>query len=336
MVEKIEKVMGNFKKFNGVIKVCSGNKTLFEKAYGYSDKENKIKNSLDTKFLTASITKLFTALSIMKLYEEGIIDIEQPAVKYLDNINIDYLIKVKDLLAHKSGIKDFIMERNSIDLYSDIYPKELIDCMLSRSKAFLPGESTLYSNTGYLILTLIIESVTGRFYEDYIKEQFFIPLQMNNSEFYCKNSIMAKGYFGNKKVALFNSTAFYGTGNIISTVEDLSKFINAIKNGKIVSGETLLLMTGVHGYNQCYRYGYGFVLNDRFRDKSIGHSGTYPVGYSTLINSYENSGLTVIILSNDIKPVKMFVPGVSNASFIEATIMEAITGEKLNRINKCI
>ena len=76
MINKIEKAIGKFKNFNGVVKVCYDDKEMFERAYGYADKENKIKNTVDTKFLTCSITKIFTALSIMKLYEEGLLDIE--------------------------------------------------------------------------------------------------------------------------------------------------------------------------------------------------------------------------------------------------------------------
>ncbi|WP_055069759.1 serine hydrolase domain-containing protein [Clostridium massiliamazoniense] len=336
MITKIEKAMGKFKNFNGVVKICYDDKPIFEKAYGYSDKENKIKNTVDTKFLTCSITKIFTALSIMKLYEEELLDIEDPAVRYLNDININCIVKIKDLLAHKSGINDFIMCRNEIDLYKDLYPKELLEFILKKEGRFYPGENTLYSNTGYLILTLIIEKVTGRFYEDYIKENFFTPLEMNQSSFYGDNNDMAIGYINKRKVALFSSTVFYGSGNIISTVNDLWKFMSAVKSYKIVSRETLELMTEVHGYTGLYKYGYGFLLNDNFREKSIGHSGTYPVGYSTIINSYENSKITIIVLSNDIKPIKLFIPGVANASFIEGTIMEEITGMKLNKIFKCM
>lgn len=336
MINKIEKTMSKFKNFNGVVKVCYGNKTIFEKAYGYADKENKIKNTVDTKFLTCSITKIFTALSIMKLYEEGLLDIEDQVIKYLDDININYIIKIKDLLAHKSGINDFIMCRNEIDLYKDLYPKELLEFMLKKEGSFYPGENTLYSNTGYLILALIIEKVTAKFYEDYIRDTFFKPIGMNQSSFYGDNNDMAIGYINKRKVALFSSTAFYGSGNIISTTDDLWKFISAVKRYEIVSKETLDLMTEVHGYTGLYKYGYGFLLNDNFREKSIGHSGTYPVGYSTILKSYENSKITIIILSNDIKPIKLFIPGISNASFIEGTIMEEITGIKLNKLFKCM
>lgn len=337
MENKIKNVMNKFKNFSGAIEVSRGNKIIFKAAYGYSDKENKIKNSTETKFLTGSITKLFTAVAIMKLYEEGQLDIEDSVIKYLDNFNIEYFIKIKHLLCHKSGIKDFVMARNTVDLYNDISKEELLKLMLESPLSFYPGENVLYSNTGYLMLALIIEKVSNKNYEDYIRENIFKISNMNSSEFYHDNfTNIAKGYIKNKKVALFNETAFYGSGNIISTVDDITKFINTLKSYKIISKETLDLMTEIHGYNNITRYGYGFLLNDKFKDKSIGHSGTYPNGYSTIINNYENNNLTIVILSNDIKPIKLFVPGVANATYIEATIMEEITGMRLSKVEKYI
>lgn len=295
MKNKIEKTMKGFKNFQGVIKVTKGSQLIFEKAYGYFDKKNKIKNELDSKFLIGSITKMITAVAIMKLQEENKLDIDEPVIKYLDNLEIEYFIKIKDLLAHKSGIKDFILERNTIDIYSEIAVDEIIREMLKRPRIFSVGEDISYSNTGYLILARIIEKASGMLYADYIRENIFIPLKMTNSEFYHEQSIIAKGYMKNKRVAIFNESAFYGSGNIVSTTDDLIKFINGFKENKILTKESFDIITTIHGFNITNKYGYGVLIKDKFRDRSIGHGGTYPIGYSTIVSNYKNSNINIVI-----------------------------------------
>ncbi|MEG0296247.1 MAG: serine hydrolase domain-containing protein [Clostridium sp.] len=336
MRNRIECVVKNKKKFNGVVLVCKDNDIIYKDGYGYSDKEDNKLNTEDTTFLICSVSKMFTALGIMKLYEEGKLDINEPVSKYLSDIVYDDDIKIGNLLNHTSNLKNFIMCRKQLDLYKYNSPRDIAKLAYDMRNKNKSLDKLSYNNSGYLMLALIIEEVSGCTYEEYISDNIFKKLNMYSSTFTSKTSEFAKCYSNGKEGRMLHSSSFYGCGDIVSTASDLLKFSIGLENGQVVSLDTLKIMQEIKCENKMMKYGYGFMINNKFGEESVGHSGSVPGGISTQLSFYKESGVHIIILCNDTGSISPFVPGVINASYLEKCIMESITEKKIGFMKKLI
>lgn len=241
--------------FSGAILVAQNDKIIDERAYGLSNIEYDVKNKIVTKFNIASITKMFTAVAALQLYEQGKIDLKEPVGKYLPdypNKIVRNSVTVHQLLTHTSGLNNFYVtnldniKNSDYQEISDFVPLFVKDTLLSK-----PGTKYDYSGTGFVVLGLIIEKVSGENYYDYIRKNILEPSNMTATSEIQVDSIVknkASGYtsqFGKNKVLKKNEyylTKASPAGFYYSTVEDLFNFSRALRNHKLLSKKTTDLM----------------------------------------------------------------------------------------------
>lgn len=270
------------KDFQGCISIKKNGSTIFEQAYGYSDYSNKVLNTLDTKFATASAGKVFVAVAILKLIEEGRLSFHDTIGDLLDfDLNhIDSKITVVQLLNHTSGIPDYCDE-SVVEDYSDLwrdYPnykirtsRDLLPLFVHKPMMYQRGEKFQYNNSGYVILGLIIESITKKSFDTYLTESIFKPCNMLNTGYYeldrlpakCANAYIfdqeRKDYYTNIYSVDVKGT---GAGGAYTTVGDVELFWKMLLHNKLLSKEMTDNMLSLQSTNfKNENYGYGIWLN---------------------------------------------------------------------------
>lgn len=290
--------------FNGVILLAAKNQVLFSKGYGMANIEYSILNTPKIKFRLGSITKTFTATAIMQLIESNTICINDSIAKYLTYPNGDK-VTIFHLLTHTAGIPNLTEFPDFFDWVMKYSPVEkTIEHFKSKPLDFSPGYKYKYSNSGYILLSYIIELVTGNSYENYLKENIFSPLKMHNSGFDKNETIInnrAAGYHiqdGNLINAPFiNMSNPSGAASLYSTVEDLYLFDQALYTNKLLNRNSITMMYEPYKEN----YGLGWIIENKFGRRLINHGGGIH-GFSANFLRYVDDLTTVIILSNVFYP----------------------------------
>lgn len=293
---------------SGSILIAKGEKIIIERAYGLANKETGRKNNKTTPFSLASGGKMFTAVAILKLIQEGKISLNDPVIKFLpDYPNKEFANKatISHLLSHSSGLGDFWddeYERQSSKIKT---LKDYIPFITNKPLRFdSPGKQGSYSNSGFILLGLIIENVTGVDYFSYIKKVIFDPLEMKNTGFYRRNqeNTIAIGYnlLGKKADNVQTELIGSSAGGALSTAADMLKFKTAMVNNRLLNKELTNLAINKQAILDSGRlvYGYGFVISEG-NDPSFGHGGMYPGG-TFVFNAYKKTDYTLIIFSNQI------------------------------------
>ncbi len=296
--------------FSGTILVAHNDKITEKRAYGMASIEYGIKNNIDTKFNVASITKMFTSVATLQLYEQGKLNLYKPIGAYLKdypNKLVRDSVTVHQLLSHTSGNNNFYegdfvkTEKSKYKNVSDFVPLFANDTLLSH-----PGTKYDYSSSGFVILGLIIESVSGQNYYDYVRKNIFVPAKMSNTTELEIDSIVynkASGYttfFGESRTLKRNDQYLAKAspgGFHYSTIEDLFKFSKALRNGQLLKKETVELMfkPKVQGYNT--HLGYGIDIDLRYNQTIQGHTGGW-YGVHCEFMDFMKDNYTVVILSN--------------------------------------
>lgn len=319
----------NEEHFSGVVLISKGNEDLISFSNGFAHRGFKIKNEMNTKFDTASITKVFTAVSIFQLLEQGKLKLED---KVFDHIAIGQSAIYKEvtlyqLLTHTSGIGDDADEEAG-ESYEAIWKdkpcysvrelKDFLPQFIHRERNFEPGEDCRYNNCAFILLGLVIEKLTGMNYRDYIEENIFKRAGMYNSGFFSMDAIeenIAEGYvcieddeeeiIGYRK-NIYSYPPVGGTdGGAYTTAADLKQFLNALLTGKLLKTETVekLLTPQIESdenEHRSFHMGYGFEFTKRKRDNQvvcIRKEGSN-AGVACDFKYYPENNITVIILSN--------------------------------------
>lgn len=284
--------------FNGTFLVAVGDEIIYHKAMGYSDVDKKKKNTLNTKYEIGSCSKQFTATAIAKLEEEGKLKLDDKVSKYVKSDIFDKNLKIYHLVNMCSGLPDYLneyiysLEVGDRDLDTTFDKDEFMKWLDEHDSIFEPGEYFSYSNTNYYLLGLIIEEVTGKTYEEYIEEEIFYPLYMDDSSLVMTDT-NCEGYLDSDftEGIKIDSTYFYSAGEIVSTTTDMLKWLNAYSRGNVINSSNLKKATsiGKDGFN----YGYGwFVCDDYYY-----HTGNTELFYAIDIATKKDD-IKVIGLSN--------------------------------------
>ncbi len=302
--------------FSGAVLVAKKGKPIFTKAYGMASKRYSYPNRIDTKFDLASLNKMFTAIAIAQLAEQGKLSFDDTIAKLLPdypNKQVAQKVTVHQLLTHTSGMGSYfgdrlIEQRTKFRTVRDYFP-----LFVDEPLAFEPGQDWRYSNSGFIVLGAIIEKVSGESYFDYVREHIYKPVGVLNTDSYEMDrdvSNLATGYTNADRNFQFqlkerrNTLIFQGfkgspAGGGYSTVGDLLRFSTALREHKLLSSKyTEIVMDGkVQSGKPGVMYGYGFEVERVNGERIVGHSGG-ALGANTFFDMYLDSGYTVIVLSN--------------------------------------
>ena len=305
--DMLEKYMSEYSQqwsINCCILAAKQGQILFHKAYGLANLEHKVLNSIDTKFWLASITKTFTAVAVMMLQEQGLIDFKDSIKKYLAEYpQFDEKVTIHHLLTHTSGIPNYTDLPNFENEIKRLSYTEAEFMGLFKDKVleFEPGEKASYSNTGFYLLGVIIQRVSGMSYSEFIKKNIIQKVGLKNSGFVSNDEVvpdMAYGYVYNGPVLVkgpySDMATDLATGGLYSTCEDLYRFIKSLGNYELISKSSFDLM--FQDYHS--GYGYGSIVGESFSRKTIGHNGSY-CGFLTQYIYYPQDDVFVCVLGNN-------------------------------------
>ncbi len=292
------------------IGVAQGAEILVAKGYGYANLEHSVPATAETIYRLGSITKQFTAVLILQLVEEGKLKLEDELSKFLPDFPLQgHRVTIHQLLNHTSGIKSytglgpkFWREASRLDLTHE----QLLALIKDEPFDFPPGEEWFYNNSGYYLLGLVIEKVTGKTYAEVLRERIFEPLGMTASSYCDERALVrhrAAGYTRTPK-GLVNAeplsmTSPYSAGALCSTVLDLLKWRRALTENRLISRKSYELMTQptTLADGTQVAYGYGLIRGKLDTESSIGHGGGIN-GFQTQLGYYPAADLTIVVLVN--------------------------------------
>ena len=272
--------------------VARKGKVVYNKAFGSANLELDVPMKTDHIFRIGSITKQFTAIAILQLMEQGKLNLHDPITKFItDYPDQGHTITIEHLLTHTSGIKSYTsMPDYGTIMSKDMTPIEMIEYFKNETMEFAPGTAFRYNNSGYFLLGYIIEKITGKTYPEYLEENIFRPLGMTNS-IYGDDRIIIKnragaytmGDNGFEHASPVSMTQPYSAGSILSSVEDLFKWQQAVISYKLVKKETLDKAFSRYQLTNGKEadYGYGWFLGYVQESPTIEHGGGIP-GFSTM------------------------------------------------------
>jgi len=325
--------------------VRTNGRTLFEKGYGVRDLRTNVKIDPNTNFRLASFTKQFTAMAIMLLVHDGKLRYDQTLTEiFPDFPAYGKNITIRNLLNHTGGLPDYedlmeAEEKISGPLWSpehQIQDEEVLSLLKKETEGkFASGTSWSYSNSGYVVLGLIVAKASGQPYGDFLHARIFGPLHMDHTIVYQKgkNEIVNRA-FGHtregdalKETDQSSTSATLGDGGIYSNLEDLAKWDDALRNhtllsaeemapalvpAKLANGKPTLWPVAANGDNlhpgKPVSYGFGWFLDSYWGIPRMWHTGS-TMGFRTIIERFTANHLTIIILCNrtDLDPEALAV-----------------------------
>ncbi|HEV2615510.1 MAG TPA: serine hydrolase domain-containing protein [Candidatus Acidoferrales bacterium] len=289
--------------------VVRDGKIVKAKGYGLADIELNVPVMPQTVFESGSIGKQFAATAVMMLVEERKIGLDDKITKYFPDEPATWRdITVRNLLSHTSGIKNYT-DGKEVNYRQDYTEGELLKMAESTPLDFLPGTGWNYSNTGYVVLGILIHKVTGEFYGDFLQQRIFRPLGMNTTRIISETDIipnrasgyqLVKGEWKNQDWVSpsLNTTA---DGSLYFSVLDLAKWDAALYTDKLLKRASLDQMWTIaklnNGQPNKGDYGFGWFIHSVNGHRLIEHGGSWQ-GFTNVISRYVNDKLTVIVLTN--------------------------------------
>lgn len=311
-VDKINALLMRYSWFNGNVMVVKDHKILYKRAQGFACFQTREPLTTETVFELASVSKQFTAIAILQLYERNIIDIDDPVHLYIPELPYQN-ITIRQLLNHTSGLPNYmwVLENfwNKPYLPSN---EEMINMLVEHHPYpfFWAGRRYNYSNTGYAVLASVVERVTGQTFTQFMHENIFEPLGMKNT--YTSVEVLdttininnlAQGHHLAWRRFRLNAPVVHdkvlGDKGIYSNLEDLYKWDQALYSEKLLSNETLDLAFQplVFSNRRSLPYGFGFRIGNRNGEKYVYHHGLWK-GFRTSLVRHIEQGETIVILNN--------------------------------------
>jgi len=307
---RMEQVIQNYVTagtFMGTVLVARDGAVVLNKGYGSANLEWDVPNTPTTKFRLGSITKQFTAASILLLEERGKLKIEDKVKAYLPDAPMSWdRITVFNLLTHTAGLPNFtsLAEYGTLK-NSQASVDKIIATFKDRPLDFGPGEKMSYSNSGYIVLGAIIEKITGESYGKFVTDNIFTPLGMKDSGYDSNSAIIAhrasgyiKGPVATVNAGYVHMSVPHAAGALYSTSEDLLKWEQGLFGGKVVSPASLTKMTTPFKND----YAFGLISREEKGRRLIWHNGGID-GFNTSMSYYPATKTVAIVLSNVNGPV---------------------------------
>ncbi len=289
-------------RFMGSVLVVQDGKVLLDKGYGFSNLEWDVPNTPTTKYRVGSVTKQFTAASILLLEERGKLKVEDPVKKYLPDAPAAWdKVTIFHLLTHTSGIPSFTSFPDYLSTEGlPTTPEKLVARFRDKPLEFEPGAQWKYSNSGYVLLGYLIEKISGHSYRAFVQQNIFTPLGMKDSGYDVNSAVLAhrasgytRGPNGLVNANYVDMTVPFSAGALYSTTEDLLLWEQGLFGGKVLSAASLAKMTTP--FKQDYAFGLG--VSTKSGHKVIEHSGGIE-GFNAHLAYYPDEKLVVAVLAN--------------------------------------
>lgn len=315
-------------RFNGNVLIAQQGVVLYRNSNGYAQVEKKDTLRADSKFQLASLSKTFTAVAILKLYEAGKLSLDDSIQKFIPQFPYSG-IQIKTLLSHRSGLPNYayvltdsVRKRNPYPTNDDIVRWY---CAVKPKLYNIPNRYFSYSNTNYALLATIVEKVSGQKFEDFLKQAIFKPLGMKNTWLVTTqndslNQLRTVGYQYNRRLAKDNFDDVVGDKGVYSTMDDIFRWYAGLNGGCVLKPETMKEAFTPRSFEKhgIKNYGYGFRMHvdEATRQaKYVYHTGWWK-GYNTLMWFSPKDKFVIILLSNrynrsiyQIKPILEILEG---------------------------
>ncbi len=312
-------------KFSGVVRITQGEQELWSGAYGYASRAWQVPNTLDTRFDTASITKVFTAVAALQLVDQGKLALDTRVIERLGltGTTISPEVTVHQLLSHSSGIADDADEEAG-ESYEALWQErsnylvtttaDFLPGFIHKPANFAPGQGCRYCNVGYILLGLLIEQASGLVYRDYVRQHIFAPAGMAHSGFFAMHQVEPKVAEGADPIRDEAGAITGWKRNIYSyppigspdggahvTAADLDRFLRQLKAGRLLSpGMTTAILTpqAHHSEEEGWAgYGLWFKVDPASQVAWYQKEGIN-AGVSGMLRHYPAQDLSVVVLSN--------------------------------------
>jgi CubicO group peptidase (beta-lactamase class C family) len=304
-IAEIVEAEAEYDLYSGTVLVAKDGIIIYSGAFGEANKEYHIPNVLETKFNISSVQKTFIATLIMQLYQEGVIDLDDPLTKYYPECpwNTAGQIRIKHLLNHTSGLADY-RDNEEYQSHSESYTciEDVLPLVWKYEPAFTPGGRFSYSNAGVLLLKGMIEKTTGKKLKQVMEERIWQPLGMDNTTFYVGGDSLnhrASAYRlaadGESYERVLGEPSAYAGGGIYTTVLDLLKFDQALYGEELMNeANKKTMFTPVEASPN---YAYGWIVVEFGGTTVVYHNGGSG-GFNSEFRRYPERGYTLIVLSN--------------------------------------
>lgn len=293
--------------------VTRDGKPVFRKAYGLADVSAKTAMQPHMQLRVGSLTKQFTAVAILLLAEQGKLSLQDEVTRFLPDYPVKgQKITIEHLLQHKSGIRNY----TALDGFwsmaeKDLSVAQMVDFFKNEPFDFTPGERYSYSNSGYFLLGAIIEKASGMPYADFIAKHIFEPLGMQDTAYdgherNAKRHVQGyvPGLFSGYRAPMNYSMALpYAAGSVVSTVDDLARWDQAITEGKLLKGASWqqAFTPCTLPKNAACNYGYGWMMGKLRGHALISHGGDIP-GFNGMALRLPDDKVFVAVLANSDRP----------------------------------
>ncbi|MEW5917679.1 MAG: serine hydrolase domain-containing protein, partial [Gemmatimonadota bacterium] len=294
------------------VAVVKNGRTIVAKGYGFADLENEVPAKAETVYRIGSVTKQFTSAAIMRLMEQGKLSLDDTLQRFLPHFPTQgNRVTVRHLLNHTSGIKSYtsLGPKWARVMRLDLATDSLVALFANEPFDFKPGDAYRYNNSGYFLLGMIIEKLSGKPYGQFLKDEFFTPLGLKNT-IYCDQAPLiknrAQGYAtppnggkGFTNAEPLSMTQPYAAGSLCSTVTDLVVWTQALSSGKVVSPASYTLMTtpGTLNDGKPITYGFGLGTGALGGHPQVSHNGGIN-GFVSELHHYPNDSVITVVLTN--------------------------------------
>ncbi|HEU4521353.1 MAG TPA: serine hydrolase domain-containing protein [Thermoanaerobaculia bacterium] len=274
--------------------VFQDGQVVFRRAYGLADVNRGIAATTATNYRLASVTKQFTAAAILRLAEQGKLSLGDPVRRFLPSLPSETdAVTIRHLLTHSSGIVDYedVMPQGA---GAQLLDRDVLTILESqRSTYFPPGSSYQYSNSGYALLALIVEKASGTSFADFLREEIFLPLGMNDTVAHQEGvSTVARRAFGHP-ADQSSTSAVLGDGGVYSSVDDLARWLAALDRGIFADAAIPRVTTS----DPKVQYGYGWRISEHDGRRVVMHTGE-TIGFRNALVRFPGDRLAVVVLTN--------------------------------------
>lgn len=301
-MEQVIRSATSNKQFMGAVLVARGGRIVLDKGYGLANLEWGIPNGPHVRFRVGSVTKQFTAVSILLLQERGKLRIEDPVRNYLPDAPAAWDgVTIFNLLTHTSGIPNFtdFADYAATEAIASS-PQELVARFRDRPLDFQPGQQFKYSNSGYVLLGYLIERISGQRYADFVAQNLFEPLGMKDSGYDSNSTVIARrasgyapGATSPVNAGYINMSIPFAAGALYSSTEDLLRWEQGLFGGRVLSKASVEKMLTPFKND----YALGLKVHTVAGYKVIEHRGEIE-GFSAFVAYYPQDELEVIVLAN--------------------------------------